>query len=228
VSALSLQHVLGLGSYETAWALLHKLRRAMVRPGRDRLAGEVEADEIYVGGVATGKRGRGAAKKAIVEVAVENSVPPRIMFGGGVAALPGEEQTFLIARGMHALRSGGPILRKLDVVEIAALFRTLAAMLLGETPPRGRLGAALAALPFHGDLLDLAERKRIASELRLLAEAGVDVVGIDLSRELLAAARDVVAIPMYGINHSFPVTVAVGMVLCEWARRRDPRGSSAR
>jgi transposase-like protein len=71
VSALSLQRVLGLGSYEAAWALLHKLRHAMVRPGRDRLAGEVEADETYVGGVATGKRGRGAAKKAIVEVAVE-------------------------------------------------------------------------------------------------------------------------------------------------------------
>ena len=71
VSALSLQRVLGLGSYETAWALLHKLRRAMVRPGRERLAGEVEADETYVGGVASGKRGRGAAKKAIVEVAVE-------------------------------------------------------------------------------------------------------------------------------------------------------------
>jgi len=71
VSALSLQRVLGVGSYETAWALLHKLRRAMVRPDRDRLAGEVEADETYVGGVATGKRGRGAAKKAIVEVAVE-------------------------------------------------------------------------------------------------------------------------------------------------------------
>jgi len=71
VSALSLQRVLGLGSYEASWALLHKLRRAMVRPGRDRLAGEVEADETYVGGVASGKRGRGAAKKALVEVAVE-------------------------------------------------------------------------------------------------------------------------------------------------------------
>lgn len=71
VSALSLQRVLGLGSYEAAWALLHKLRRAMVRPGRDRLAGEVEADETYVGGVASGKRGRGAPNKAIVEVAVE-------------------------------------------------------------------------------------------------------------------------------------------------------------
>ena len=38
-SALGLQRVLGLGSYKTAWTWLHKLRRAMVRPGRDRLAG---------------------------------------------------------------------------------------------------------------------------------------------------------------------------------------------
>ena len=50
VSALGLQRVLGLGSYETAWTWLHKLRRAMVRPGRDGLTGAVEVDEIYVGG----------------------------------------------------------------------------------------------------------------------------------------------------------------------------------
>lgn len=71
VSALGLQRVLGLGSYETAWAMLHKLRRAMVRPGRDKLAGEVEVDESYVGGVAAGKRGRGAGKKAIAAIAAE-------------------------------------------------------------------------------------------------------------------------------------------------------------
>jgi transposase-like protein len=71
VSALSLERVLGLGSYETAWALLHKLRRGMVRPGRDRLAGEVEVDETYVGGVAPGKHGRGAEKKTPVLIAVE-------------------------------------------------------------------------------------------------------------------------------------------------------------
>ena len=41
---------------------------------------------------------------------------------------------------------------------------------------------------------------------------------------LLAAATTVLAIPMYGINHSFPVTVATGMVMAEWARRKDPRG----
>ena len=50
VSALGLQSILGLGSYRTAWALLHKLRRAMVRPGRERLSGRVEVDETYVGG----------------------------------------------------------------------------------------------------------------------------------------------------------------------------------
>ena len=49
-SALGLQRVLGLGSYQTAWAWLHKLRRAMVRPGRDRLSGPVEVDEKLVGG----------------------------------------------------------------------------------------------------------------------------------------------------------------------------------
>ena len=60
VSALGLKRVLGLGSYETAWSLLHKLRRAMVRSGRDRLAGELEVDESYVGRrFAGGKRGRG-------------------------------------------------------------------------------------------------------------------------------------------------------------------------
>jgi hypothetical protein len=50
-SALGLQRILGLGSYETAWTWLHKLRRVMVRPGHDQLSGEVEVDEAFVGGV---------------------------------------------------------------------------------------------------------------------------------------------------------------------------------
>lgn len=73
VSALGLQRVLGLGSYHTTWNWLHKLRRAMVRPGRDRLAGVVEVDEIYIGGERPGKRGRGAAGKALVVVAVQDA-----------------------------------------------------------------------------------------------------------------------------------------------------------
>jgi len=64
-SALGVQRVLGI-SYPTAWRWLHKLRRAMVRPGRERLAGTVEADEIYLGGERSGQRGRGAAGKALV------------------------------------------------------------------------------------------------------------------------------------------------------------------
>lgn len=71
VSALGLQRVLGLGSYRTAWTWLHKLRIAMVRPGRDRLAGTIEVDEAYIGGLQSGKRGRGAAGKALVVVAAQ-------------------------------------------------------------------------------------------------------------------------------------------------------------
>jgi len=70
-NALGLQRVLGLGSYHTAWAWLHKLRRAMVRPGRDRLRSPVQVDETYVGGAKRGKTGRGALGKALVGVAVE-------------------------------------------------------------------------------------------------------------------------------------------------------------
>ena len=71
ISAQNLQRLLGLRSYNTAWLCLHKLRRAMVRPGRDRLSGIVEADECYIGGPQEGKRGRGAFGKQIVFVAVE-------------------------------------------------------------------------------------------------------------------------------------------------------------
>jgi len=75
VSALGLQRVLGLRSYRTAWTWLHKLRHAMVRPGRDRLSGVVEVDETYIGGERPGKRGRGAAGKALVVIAVEDKGP---------------------------------------------------------------------------------------------------------------------------------------------------------
>jgi len=70
-NALGLQRILGLGSYHTAWTWMHKLRRAMVRPGRERLCSRVQADEIYIGGEKPGKRGRGAAGKALVVIMVE-------------------------------------------------------------------------------------------------------------------------------------------------------------
>lgn len=75
VSALGLKRVLGLGSYQTAWAMLHRFRTAMVRPGRERLTGDVEVDETFFGGVKSGKRGRGAAGKVEVAIAVEQRSP---------------------------------------------------------------------------------------------------------------------------------------------------------
>jgi len=70
-SALGLQRVLGLGSYETAWSCLHKLRRAMVRPGRDRLKGTVEVDEAFIGGVTPGADGRDGVGKTMIVIAAE-------------------------------------------------------------------------------------------------------------------------------------------------------------
>ncbi len=70
-SAMTVQQVLGLGSYRTAWAWLHKLRHAMVRPNRDLLEGVVEVDEAWVGGVEPGVFGRQSTTKAQVVIAVE-------------------------------------------------------------------------------------------------------------------------------------------------------------
>lgn len=70
-SALGLQQALGVGTYFTAWTWPHKLRRAMVRPGRDRLSGTVEVDETYIGGVKQGMPGRGAAGKSLVLIAAQ-------------------------------------------------------------------------------------------------------------------------------------------------------------
>jgi len=76
LSALSLQRALEIGSYPTAWAMLHRLRSVLVRPGRDRLTGTVEVDETYIGGEEPGLRGgRAKGKKALVGIAVELKEP---------------------------------------------------------------------------------------------------------------------------------------------------------
>jgi len=72
VSAVGLQQALGFGSYETAWAWLHKLRRAMVRPERDLLSGVVEVDQSFLGGRSTGKLGA-SSDKAPIMIAVERN-----------------------------------------------------------------------------------------------------------------------------------------------------------
>ncbi len=69
-SALALKLVLGIGSYQTALAMLHWYLRVVVRPGRKRLQGGVEVDESFVEASMPGRRGRGAAGKAMVAIAV--------------------------------------------------------------------------------------------------------------------------------------------------------------
>jgi transposase-like protein len=76
VSAQSLQRELEIGSYQTAWAMLHRLRSALVRPGRERLSGRVEVDESYFGGEEPGLRGgRAKGKKTLVGTALEVREP---------------------------------------------------------------------------------------------------------------------------------------------------------
>jgi transposase-like protein len=73
VSALGLQKAMGFSRYQTTWEWLHKLRRAMVRSGRDKLSGLVEVDETFIGGVRSGKRGRGAEGKSLIFIAAEEA-----------------------------------------------------------------------------------------------------------------------------------------------------------
>lgn len=85
VTALGLQRVLGMGSYQTAWMMLHRLRRAMIRPERERLSGVVEVDESFVGRSApnkgrVGKHAKRLAdqynkRRSIVAIAVEIKDP---------------------------------------------------------------------------------------------------------------------------------------------------------
>ena len=76
VSALSIQRTLEIGSYQTAWAMLHRLRSVLVRPGRDLLTGTVEVDETFIGGEEPGlPGGRARGKKVLTAVAVEVHAP---------------------------------------------------------------------------------------------------------------------------------------------------------
>ena len=70
ISALQFQKDAGLGSYQTAWTLLHKLRSGLFPRASDRLTGAVEADETYIGGYQPGHLGRGVGKTGVA-VAVE-------------------------------------------------------------------------------------------------------------------------------------------------------------
>jgi transposase-like protein len=105
ISALGLQRVLGLGSYQTAWTCLHKLRYAMVRPARERLSGAVEVDEAWLGGLETGVTGRQTESKALIAVAVEED-------GKGIGRIrmrfiPDASGASLIGFVQESVESGG-------------------------------------------------------------------------------------------------------------------------
>jgi transposase-like protein len=122
-SAQNLHDMLGLGSYETAWAWLHKLRRAMVRPDRELLAGVVEVDEAFIGGRATGRQGA-STEKVPVMIAVENlgtQVDRKLRLGRvrlAVADAPGSKQLVDFAR---ATAAPGSLIR----TDGARIFRVL-------------------------------------------------------------------------------------------------------
>lgn len=72
ISALGLARMIGIKRTETAWKLLRKIRGSMVLPGREKLSGTVEVDEVFLGGVKPGRRGRGAHGKVLILVLVED------------------------------------------------------------------------------------------------------------------------------------------------------------
>lgn len=125
VSALGLQRVLGLGSYQTAWAMLHRFRRAMVRPGRERLAGKVEVDETYVrifdpNKLLKGAKRRGRAANTLIAIAVEVLEPKgfgrvrlkRVVEGSEEYLLPFVRET--VQPGARVHTDGSPAYRSLS------------------------------------------------------------------------------------------------------------------
>lgn len=105
VTALGLQRLLGLGSYETAWMCMHKLRRAMIRPGRERLTGDVEVDETLLGGVR--KRPASRYQKAVIGIAAE-------IRGKGIGrirlkVLPNDLENSIVTFVRHAVEPGAEL-----------------------------------------------------------------------------------------------------------------------
>ena len=122
VSALGLKLVLGLGSYETAWTMLHRFRKAMVRPDRDLLRGEVEVDATYLAisdrdAPPAGPPIQGKTRKILVAIAVEIHQPKgfgrirlrRIGTESAAFVIPFVRES--IEPGSRVITDGAPIYR---------------------------------------------------------------------------------------------------------------------
>src|SRR5260370_11841733 len=104
--------MLGLGSYETAWVWLHKLRRAMVRPDRELLAGVVEVDESFIGGRATGRQGP-STDKVPGMIAVENvgtQVNRKLRLGRARLAVPDASGSKQLVQFPRTAVAPGPLI----------------------------------------------------------------------------------------------------------------------
>ncbi|MGH9379377.1 MAG: IS1595 family transposase [Thermoanaerobaculia bacterium] len=108
-SALGVKRVTGV-AYQTAWTMLHKLRAAMARPGREPLSGNVEVDETLIGGVKPGKRGRGAKGKALVAVAVETKKPKRGYGRIRMEVIPAAEAVHLLGFVKRNIAPGATVI----------------------------------------------------------------------------------------------------------------------
>jgi len=112
ISAVQLQAQLGIGRYETAFNMLHKLRAAMVNPAREKLRGVVEVDETYIGGPVPGKRGRGTGKALVIgAVELRNGKPARIRLKKIGSANAGSVLKFItdnVERGSEVITDGSP------------------------------------------------------------------------------------------------------------------------
>lgn len=124
-SALDLQRQLGVRTYETAWAILQKLRRAMVVPGREKLSGMVEVDDAFIGGEEPGVSGREIYTKSVVMVAVEvgDTLPRRGRRALGrlrLAVVPDQTGLSVEQFVFNSVREGSHL-----VTDGAAVFRSV-------------------------------------------------------------------------------------------------------
>lgn len=150
VSAAGIMRILGLGSYHTAWEWLHKFRRLMVLPNREKLSGKVEVDETFVGGSKSGKRGRGAEGKILVVIAVElkKHGTGRVRIGITPDASYERLKQFVldnIETGSHLITDGWPSYPKMktDGYKHTAIDESTAMDLENLTPNVHRIAALL-------------------------------------------------------------------------------------